>query len=520
MSLIKTEGTEMKKEYFIGLDNGGSVTKAGLFDVEGKEIAVSSISVEPHIPKMNCVERDSDELFMANIRCIKEVLAKSAIDPADIKGLAVSGHGNGLYLVGFDGKPTYQGVISTDTRSAGIVRQWYKTGVFDKVLPITNQNIWAGQLSPLLAWFRENEKETLARSQYAFPCTDYVRFRLTGEAYGEITSMSATNLVNLQTKEYDDEVLRLFGLAEYKRLLPPIRLSHEICGGITKEVAGLTGLMEGTPVMGGMVDFCACPLATGVIDEDKLSVTTGTWSINLYLSRTPIIHKDLLMTSLYAMNDLFLIMEGSMTSASNLEWFVRKIMAKEAEEATREGWNIYQLCNELVGSVQPEDCSVIFLPFLYGTNVDADAKSCFMGLSYYHEKAHLLRAIYEGVVFSAMMHIEKLLGFRESMPKAVRISGGASRSKEWVQIFADVLQLPIEVSDAKELGTMGVAMCAAVGTGAIENYEEAVLRFVKIKYICQPNAEKKAIYRKKYELYKKLVGNMEKLWEQWKLIAD
>ena len=188
---------------------------------------------------------------MANIQCIKDVLEKSGIDPADVKGLAVSGHGNGLYLVGLDGKPVCKGVISTDTRSDGYVRQWYKTGVFDKVLPITNQNIWAGQMSPLLAWFKDNEKETLERSQYAFPCTDYVRFRLTGEAYGELTSMSATNLLNLRTKEYDDDLLKLYGLYEYKRLLPPLRLSHHICGGITKEVAGLAGLMEGTPVYGG-----------------------------------------------------------------------------------------------------------------------------------------------------------------------------------------------------------------------------------------------------------------------------
>ena len=86
------------------------------------------------------------------------------------------------------------------------------------------------------------------------------------------------------------------------------------------------------------------------------------------------------MTSLYTMNELFLIMEGSMTSASNLEWFVRKIMTKEADAERKEGRNIYQLCNELVGGLEPEECSVFFLPFLYGTNVNAEAKSCFMGL--------------------------------------------------------------------------------------------------------------------------------------------
>ena len=190
-------------------------------------------------------------------------------------------------------------------------------------------------------------------------------------------------------------------------------------------------------------------------------------------------------------------------------------MQKEKQEAKAAGRSIYELCNQMVGSVEPEDCPVVFLPFLYGTNVNADAKSCFFGINYVHDRAHLVRAIYEGVVFSAAMHIEKLLNFRSEKPKAVRISGGAARSKEWVQIYADTLQLPIEVSDAKELGTMGVAMTAAVGVGVFDSYEEAIDKFVRIKYVCEPNLAKKEIYQKKYELYKKLVLNMNDLWAQW-----
>jgi len=105
--------------------------------------------------------------------------------------------------------------------------------------------------------------------------------------------------------------------------------------------------------------------------------------------------------------------------------------------------------------------------------------------------------------------------YRKEPPKTVRISGGTARSKAWVQIYADAMQLPIEVSDAKELGAMGAAICAAVGVGEYTSYEDAVNRFLHMKYVCEPNPQKKEIYSQKFELYKKLVAGMDALWGEW-----
>ena len=508
----------MSKRYFIGLDNGGSVTKAGLFDQNGNEMAVASRLAQPIMPRAGYVERDSTRLFEANVECLREVLQKTGVNPADIKAVSVTGHGNGLYFVGFDGKPSYNGIISTDTRAAGHVTRLYESGVIHRLMAITNQNAWAGQVAPLLAWFKDNDKGVLDRSLYAFTCVDFVRYCLTGKAHGEITNISSANLMNQVTKQYDDEALSIFGISEYKRLLPPLCAPHEICGSITPEVAAQTGLICGTPVTGGLVDFAACPLATGVLSEEQLSLTTGTWAIGICLTPVPISDLDVLMTTQYPIEGLYSIMDGSMTSASNLEWFVQKMMPKEKQEAEAQGKSVYQLCNEMVAGLEPEESPVVFLPYLYGTNVNADAKSCFIGVNYLHERAHLVRAIYEGVVFSAMMHVEKILKFRKELPKTVRISGGTARSKEWVQIYADALQMPIEVPDANELGAMGAAICAAVGVGEFATYEDAVKSFVRVKYVCQPNPEKKGIYQQKYELYKKLVHNMDELWGEWNQI--
>ena len=181
----------------------------------------------------------------------------------------------------------------------------------------------------------------------------------------------------------------------------------------------------------------------------------------------------------------------------------------------KQGKKVYEAANEMASSIEPEDCPIIFLPFLFGTNVNADAKACFMGINSLHKKAHIIRSIYEGVVFSHMTHIESLLKFRDT-PNGIRISGGAARSKVWVQIFADVLQIPIEVSAISELGTLGAAMCAGIASEQFENFEQAVDVFSKVAYVCQPNPDKKEIYQKKYGLYKILIKNFDSIWSEWR----
>jgi L-xylulokinase len=343
-------------------------------------------------------------------------------------------------------------------------------------------------------------------------CKDYIRYHLTGEVYGEITDMSAINVMDLQTWEYDDRILSEFGLEKYKHIFPPVKLSTDVCGRITKEAAEQTGLIEGTLVAGGLFDCASCCLAVGVTDSDKMSVIAGTWSINSFISRIPVYSEDLFMTSLFCLDGYYLTTEGSMTSAGNLEWFISSFLT---DDDGKRRDNVYEYCNSMVASLKPEDSSVIFLPFLYGTNVNPDAKACFIGIDGSQGKAHMIRAMYEGVVFSAMMHIEKLLTFTD-MPSRVRISGGATESPLWVQMFADVLQMPIEVSDAKELGTLGAAMCVAVAAGDQPDLKTAAQSMSRVRYTCEPNPASRDIYSKKYEIYKDLLKSLDTVWARWR----
>ena len=211
----------------------------------------------------------------------------------------------------------------------------------------------------------------------------------------------------------------------------------------------------------------------------------------------------------------FLVEESSPTSAGNMEWFIRNLMSYEKAEAKENGGSVYDITNEWVDSIDPKDSNVIFLPFLNGSNEDALAKGTFIGLTAFHNQQHMLRAVYEGIVFSHLTHVKKLLRNRPA-PESIRLSGGAANSDVWVQIFADVLQIPIDVVGDKELGAQGAAMAAGIAAGIYQDYPDAITKSVKITKTVQPRKEYAEIYVEKYANYRKVIESLSGAWECFK----
>jgi L-xylulokinase len=265
-------------------------------------------------------------------------------------------------------------------------------------------------------------------------------------------------------------------------------------------------------VAGGLFDIDACALATGITDPGTLCRIAGSWSINEYISTEPVESPDLFMTSAYCIPGYWLVSEASATSASNLEWFVTELMGDESKKAEAAGRSVFAQCNDAVEKLPPSESEVLFLPFLYGSNAGPNASGCFIGLHGWHTRAHMLRAVYEGVVFSHRTHVERLLKFR-GRPDAARIAGGAAKSDAWVRMFADILQLPIEITGSEELGAMGAAICAGVGVGLFGSFEEAVARMVRVARTVDPDPARYGVYDEKYARYQKFVGVLRNAWK-------
>ena len=486
--------------YFLGVDIGGTMTKAALFDNSGKQIAKHAVDTPSLFVHQGWVERDINKLWSLVCECIKKTVEASGVDSKLIKAVGCTGHGKGLYLWGKDGAPAAFGIASTDHRAAEIASRWEADGTTDRAAEKTLQRVRDCQPAALLRWFKEERREAYDNIKWVFEAKDLIRFLLTDEAFAEYTDYSGSALLNLKTAQFDRELLELYGIEEIYDALPPLRRSHDNCGTVTKRAAEITGLCEGTVVCGGMFDIDACAIAADVSRPELLCVITGTWSINEYISPAPALGSPTTLNSLFCLPEYYLVEESSPTSVGNLEWLVREVMGEEK--------GYFKKADELVETLQPQDSNVIFLPFLYGSNSPSVENAVFYGLNSSHTRAHLLRALFEGAVFSHKQHIDRLLALSDNLTR-IRISGGMVNSAVWTQMFADAIGLPVDVIKAEEMGAKGAAMAAAVSVGAYSDFNEAAQSMVRVTQTILPDPEKHSIYEKKYQKYRSLLTALE-----------
>ena len=498
--------------YYLGLDNGGTGTKAALYAADGTEKAVCSVATAALTPAPGFVERDMEDMWRDNCAVIRGALEKAGVSPGDVAGVGLCGHGKGLYLWGRDGRPVRRGILSSDNRAWRYPLDWKRDGTEAAAFARSCQHIMACQPVSLLAWLRDNEPGTLEKTRWVFECKDYIRFRLTGEARAEATDYSGTGLMNLHTRAFDPELLRLFGLEAVGGALPPLCGSLELAGRVTAGAAAACGLAAGTPVIGGMFDIDACALAVNVTDEANICMIAGTWSINEYLRREPVTDGRVLMNSLFCLPGYYLIEESSPTSAGNNEWFVRQLLPELAESARAAGQNVYRLTDQWAAEFAPGDFVPVFLPFLTASNVDPRARAAFIGLNASHTRKHMLRAVFEGIAFSHRTHLERLLATRTSAPGCIRLAGGAARSAVWTQMFADVMKLPVETVAAGETGTLGCAVAAAAALGDWSDPARAAAHMCRISPPVLPDPASARAYDRKYALYCKAIECLDGLW--------
>ena len=280
--------------------------------------------------------------------------------------------------------------------------------------------------------------------------------------------------------------------------LPPIVGATQIAGHISEEAAQVTGLAAGTPVVGGLFDVVSTALCAGLDSEKVLNVVLGTWSV--VTGMTDYIDDTQTLPFVYgkaAQPGQYIVHEASPTSAANLEW-INALLGDED----------YGKINEMVGSLPPAGSSVFFLPFLYGSNAGLGMQAGFYGLQSFHGKAHLYQAVYEGVLFSLMTHLERI-AHRFPDADTLRVTGGPAKSAVWMQMLADISGKTVEIPEVEETGCLGAAMVAMVGGGAYADVKSAsqAMQSAITRYL--PDSARKHAYAEKYRRYRLLLAQLQ-----------
>lgn len=494
------------KRYLLGLDAGNTVIKAVLFDLSGRELARAAHEQSSIVPGPGHVERDMDELWANAGGVIGECIAAAGVAPDAIAAVGCAGHGNGLYMLDADGWALL-GIQSLDTRAAGLASELAAANG-DALHAACLQKPWPSQTPTLLAWIKRNDRALYDRAATVFLCKDFINARLTGERASDVSDMSGAGFVAMPAGAYDDDLLALYGLDDARAKLPRLVQPTDIVGRVTEEAASATGLAAGTPVVGGLFDVVASALGSGVAEPGQASIIVGTWSINQVLTDAPVVDPSVFMVSGFG-PERFVAIEASATSAANLEWYVRTFVERGGHHDDPFGH-----CNDKIAGVEPAHDDPIFHPYLYGSGRSAAARGGFYGLAGWHGEGHVLRALYEGVVFEHRRHIEVLTASGIAFDQAV-MSGGGTRSPHWPQMLADCLGLTITVPESRETGALGAAIAAGVGAGAFARLEEGAAAMTRAQRAFEPSAALKAHYDRRYRTYLDLAQAMTPVWNQW-----
>lgn len=492
--------------YYIGIDSGGTFMKAALFNAKGEQQGLARVSASVINEKQGWVERDLDALWGNAVAVIKQLLETTKVEPTAIKGLSISAQGKGVYLLDKQGKNLGHGIMSSDSRSLPIVKEWLEQGKAQEIYPTTLQTLWTGHPVSIIRWIKENDRQRYDQIGAVMMSHDYLRYRLTGEVAAELTNISESNFFNSITGEYDKALLKTFGIEEIWDTLPPVVKPQQQAGKITAAIAEETGLALGTPVFGGLFDVVSTAICSGInSSEDTLNYVMGTWAVTSGISKQVTQEAHNFVYGHYAVDGEYIIHEASPTSAGNYEWF--------ADYLGEDGKLDHTQNQALVDALDPASSSVYFVPFLYGSNQGLGLKSGFYGLQSHHTKGHLIQAIWEGILFCHNLHLERM---RQRFPKAdvLKVTGGPASSPVWMQMLADLTGMTVEVSDVDETGSLGAAMMAMVGAGEFASLAECTQSVTHSASRVEPNPANYEKYQKKYKHYQQLVQLFKQFEEE------
>lgn len=460
----------MAGDLLIGIDAGTSVIKAVAFNLDGEQLAVAATPNRiEHVPQGG-VEQDMDWTWQAAAGTLRELGEQLPGLAGRTAAVAVTGQGDGTWLVDGRNRPVAPAWLWLDGRSGGIVHALRRSEVGDKLFRLTGTGLNVSHQSGQLLWLKTHRPELLAKAAKALHCKDWLYLNLSGEV-GTDLAEGVFTFGDYRTRDYSDAVLELLGLQDHGHLLPPLLDGTRHHGRLTRAAAAATGLREGTPVVLAPFDISCTALGAGVYDRTRdLGCTIlGSTGVHLmvYHSLDEIDPRDQAGYVLpFCVPGTWAGFVSNMAAALNIEWLLG-VAEQVLDAAGATGLSrreLLALFDRKAGEAQPG--RVLYHPYIYeagerGPFVEPLARAQFLGLTTRTSPFDLMRGVYEGLAFAARDCYAAL----SQRPPEIRLTGGMARSATCRTILASTLGVPVRVSSRQEAGAAGAAVVAAVSLG-------------------------------------------------------
>ncbi len=482
--------------YWLGLDIGTSGSRALLVDSKG---AVRHAFTAPHeemaMARPLWAEQNPVDWRKAASAAIRGVLSLAGVGGSSVRGVGLSGQMHGLVILDSSHEVIRPALIWCDQRSQEQVDFINAKVGKQKVLDYTANPVLTGFTLPKLLWVRDNEPENFARIRKMLLPKDYVRLYLTGQFATDVSDASGTSLFDVVNRRWSTEMTSALGLDA--SILPTVYESSEVTGTISSHAAELTGLREGTPVVGGGGDQAASAIGNGIVAPGYVSCTVGTSGVVFaYLDKPAYDPAGRVHTFCHAIPNVWHVMGVTQGAGLSLQWFRNRLAPTASyDDLTAEA------AKSPAGSQ-----GLFWLPYLMGErtpHLDALARGAWVGLTAKHERPDLVRSILEGVSYSQRDCLEIIAGMGAPVSLA-RLSGGGAASTFWHQLFADIFGKRVVTLETKEGSAYGAALLALVGTGEYASARELCDQALKESGAREPDPPTAAFYNRAYEIYRSL----------------
>lgn len=485
--------------HFIGIDLGTTGVRVLRIDGNGSVVAARSACYPLLLPKPGWTEQEPEAWWAATREALAGVVAA---DPTPIAALGLSGQMHGAVFLDDSGASIRPALLWNDQRTAEAAATIEKRVGLARLRDITGNASLTGFQAPKVLWLREFEPENYARITALLLPKDYLRFRLTGVLGTDPSDASGTLLFDLAKRDWSDEILRALQIS--RSWLPDVAESPTITAHVSAAAARATGLTAGTPVVAGAGDNAAAAIGSGIVRDGSGVISLGTSGVVLAHEATVRVDRSgALHTFCAAVPGAYHLMGVMLSAGGSLRWW-RDVVAPQTP---------YDTLTVEAESVSAGADGVTFLPYLSGErtpHMNPEARGAFVGLRVTHARAHLTRAVLEGVAYGLTDAIVRMRALGVDPPEFVATGNGMA-SELWRSIVSASIGRPLRQLLVDEGPAFGAALLAAVGGGAFPTVEAAADRCVRVApSAAAPSPELVRAYRDGYDAFVELYPALEK----------
>ena len=510
----------MDDKVLLGVDIGTYESKGVITTLGGE---VLSMQVSPHemdIPRQGWAEHDPEEVWWGDFVSITQRLIEdSGVEPTQIAGVGVSTIAPDVLPVDRDVNPLREGAIlyGVDTRAADEIVELNERIGADRIFALTGNMLSAQSTGPKVLWLKKHEPQVYREAYQFVTGATFIVARLTGNfVVDHLTGSFMLPLYDLQNLRYTTELAD--DIVEIERL-PELRWATDVAGYVTADAAARTGLAEGTPVIVGSADASAEAVSVGVVNPGQLMLMYGSTVFMIEVVDRPV-KDERLWAVPYLFPGTYAIEAGMATSGSLTRWF-RDKLAVDLVQAEQAGeLNAYTEITREASGVPPGSEGLVVLPYFSGERTpinDPRARGVIFGLTLAHSRAHIFRAILEGISYGIQHHVD-IMNRIGARPTEIVTVGGGTRSPLWLQSVSDVTQLAQKVPAVTTGAAYGDAFLAGYGVGLFDSYNDINAWLRDIRTV-EPNPANAGLYQQYYDIYLELYQQTRDLMHRVRKLA-